>query len=94
MATANFNIQPEDGWVAVTAAGVDFIKIRQYPRTQPFYVTSAASPPAATVRGFLVDKCEDFYVDVPTTELFYVRTTRAKPDIDLRIDVFSVPTTP
>lgn len=93
MATANFNIQPEDGWVAVTAADVKFIKIAQYPRTQPFYVTLAASPPAKTVRGYLVDKCEDFWVDVPSgTERYYVRTTNSKPDIDLRIDVLTVAT--
>lgn len=86
--TANFNIQPQDGWVTITTAGVDFIKIRQYPRSQSFYVTSAASAPAATVRGYLVDCEEEFVVNVPISTNFYVRAVNAKPDISLRIDVF------
>lgn len=91
MATANFSIQPEDGWVPVTAADVKLIKIRQYPRTQPFYVTLAAAPPANTVRGYLVDKCEEFFINVPSgAERYYVRTINSKPDIDLRIDVLTI----
>lgn len=90
MATANFNIQPDDGWVAVTSAGVNFIKIRQYPKTQPFYVTTGSSTPAATVRGYRVD-CEEFWCDVTVTDNFYVRAVSPKPDLDLRIDVFSNP---
>ena len=89
MATANFNIQPDDGWVAVTAAGVNFIKIRQYPKSQPFYITTGSSTPALTVRGYLVD-CEEFWVNVPVADNYYVRAVSAKPDQDLRIDVFSV----
>lgn len=87
-ATANFNIQPQDGWVAITAAGVDFIKVRQYPRSQPFYITSNATPPASTVRGYLVDCEEEFLVNVPIATNFYVRAVNAKPDLALRIDVF------
>lgn len=45
MATANFQVQPEDGWVTV-ASNVDFIRIRQYPKTQPFYVTTGSSAPS------------------------------------------------
>ena len=89
MATANFNIQPDDGWVAVTSAGVDFIMIRQYPSSQPFYVTTDTSTPANTVRGFRVDR-EHFWCDVPVSQNFYVRAENFKPDIDLRIDVFYV----
>lgn len=94
MATANFVIQPEDEWVAVTAAGVNFIKIRGYPDSQAFYVTSAATTPAATVRGYRVD-CHEFEVNVATTDNYYVRVTNPKPgvaDEGLRIDVFSIPT--
>lgn len=93
MATANFNIQPNDGWVEVTSAGVDFIKIRQYPSSQPFYVTTGPSTPASTVRGFRVD-CDEFWCDVPVSDKYYVRTENFKPDIDLRIDVFFITTTP
>ena len=91
MATTNFNIQAEDGWVAVTDAGVDFILIRQYPDTQPFYVTTGANTPAATVRGYRVD-CHEFKVDVPVEDNFYVRAVNPKPDSDLKIDVFYVET--
>lgn len=94
MATANFSINPEDGWVAVTSAGVNFIRIRGYPDSQPFYVTSNPTAPASTVRGYRVDCGEDFYVNVPVTDNFYVRTTNPKPDIDFRVDVFFVLTTP
>lgn len=48
MATANFNLDAEDGWTAVTAAGVDFIRIRSNTNNHAFFVTSAASPPANT----------------------------------------------
>lgn len=93
MATANFYIQPDDGWVAVTSAGVDFIMIRQYPNSQPFYVTTGTTTPANTVKGFRVD-CEQFWCDTPVAQNFYVRTENFKPDTDLRIDVFYLPTTP
>ncbi len=93
MATANFNIQPNDGWVKVAEA-VDFIRISQYPRSQPFYVTTNGSTPAITVKGFRVDCEDDFYVDVPITDSVYVRAENFKPDIDLRIDVFYIATTP
>lgn len=89
MATANFNIQPQDGWVEITSAGVDFIRIHQYPETQPFYVTTGSSTPAATVRGYRVDYAE-FWCNVPVADKFYVRTTNPKPDLPLRIDVFYV----
>lgn len=89
MATANFDIQPDNGWVAVTAAGVDFIKIRQYPTSQPFYVTTGATTPASTVRGFRVD-CDEFWCDVPVADNYYVRAENFKPDRPLRIDVFFV----
>jgi hypothetical protein len=45
MATANFNINAEDGWVAVTPAGVDFVRIRSNTPKHAFYVTDAASTP-------------------------------------------------
>lgn len=93
MATANFNIQPNDGWVEVTSAGVDFIRIRQYPKSQPFYVTTGSSTPALTVRGYRVD-CEEFWCDIRVADKFYVRAENFKPDTDLRIDVFFVATTP
>jgi hypothetical protein len=48
MATANFNLDAEDGWTAVTVAGVDFIRIRSNTNNHAFFVTSAASPPANT----------------------------------------------
>jgi hypothetical protein len=92
MATANFTIKPEQGWVAVTTAGVSFLRIRSSTHNHPFYVTSGSSAPAATVLGFKVD-CNDFWVDVPTTDIFYVRTTQNQPTGNT-ISVFSLPTAP
>ena len=90
MATANFNIQPNDGWVAVTPGAVNYVLIKQYPVSHPIYVTSAASPPASTVRGYRVADGAAFVMNVPTTDIFYVRTENFKPDVDLRVDVFYI----
>ncbi len=46
MATANFSINAEDGWVAVTSAATDFIHIRSNTPNHAFFVTSAATLPA------------------------------------------------
>lgn len=90
MATANFNIQPEDGWTAVTDAGVDFIRIRNTDNKVPFYVTSGSTAPAATDIGYKVG-CEDFWCDVATAELFYVRTVENRPE-GMTISVFFLET--
>ena len=91
MATANFSIKPSDGWVQITdlADGVAFIRVRGYPKTQPFFITASSSTPSASARGFLVD-CHDFWVNVLTDEDYYVRVTNPRGDSDLRIDVFTI----
>lgn len=90
MATANFTIDPEDGWTAVTSAGVNFIAIRSNTPNHAFYVTSAASLPAATVVGYKV-QCHEFKVNVPTTDNYYVRSAENQPR-GTRIDVFYIAT--
>lgn len=93
MATANFSIDAEDGWVAVTSAGVDFIRIRSNTPKHAFFVTTDASTPASTVIGYK-QQCDDgFWCDVPVTDNFYVRVAENLPQ-DTRIDVFYVLTTP
>lgn len=90
--TANFiSIDPEDGWVAVTAAAVSFIKIRSS-TGHGFYVTCANSAPAASVVGFKHQCKEPFWVDtpVPTGYLYYVRTFENQPHGNT-ISVFSIP---
>lgn len=90
--TANYtSIDPEDGWVAVTAAAVSFIKIRSS-TGHGFYVTCANSAPAATVVGFKHQDDEPFFVDtpVPTGYLYYVRTVTNQPKGNV-ISVFSIP---
>lgn len=47
MATANFSIKPEDGWVAITSGTVAFIRVNRYPASMPFYITSGSSAPSA-----------------------------------------------
>ena len=94
MAVEVFDITPEDGWVAITDAGVDYIRIRSNTMKHGFYITSGAAPPAATDPGYRID-CEtgDFYMDVPTAELFYARTVPSLPG-KTTISVFSLAITP
>lgn len=91
MATAHFDIQPEDGWVKVADGSVDFIAIKQFPTNQVFYVTTGSSTPAANTVGFRVD-CEQFWADVTIADNFYVRTDRPVQGEGTRIFVFTVPT--
>jgi hypothetical protein len=92
MATANFSIDAEDGWTAVTSAGVDFIKIRSNTNKHAFFVTTNPTTPASTVIGYKVT-CEDFWCDVPVADNFYVRVMENLPQ-ETRFDVFFVATTP
>lgn len=92
MATANFFIDAEDGWTAVTSDGVDFIRIRSNTPKHAFYVTTGDTTPAATVIGYKV-QCDDFWCDVPVAENFYVRTIENLPQ-ETRFDVFFVTTSP
>lgn len=90
MATANFLIAPEDGWIAVTSAGVDYIRIRSNTTNQPFFITTDSTPPAASVQGYKVD-CGEICIDSPVADNFYVRagdTVAGKS----RFDVFFVAT--
>lgn len=89
MATANFSIDAEDGWVAVTSAGTNFVRIRSNTPNHAFFVTSAASLPAATVTGYKVQCAEGFWVDVPNTDNYYVRIPENLPQ-ETRIDVFFI----
>jgi hypothetical protein len=86
MATANFNLDAEDGWVAVTSNPTNFIRIRSNTPKHPFFVTSGSSTPASTVIGYKVH-CEDFYCDVEVTDNYYVRIGENVPQ-NTRIDVF------
>lgn len=90
MATANFNINAEDGWTAVTAAAASFIRIRSNTPNHAFFVTTGSTPPAATVIGYKV-QCDDFWCDVavPTGELYYVRASENLPQ-NTRFDVFYI----
>lgn len=90
--TANFEINPADGWTAVTTDDVDFIKIRSS-TGHGFYVTAADSEPAASVVGFKHQNCEEpFWVDVPapTGYIWYVRTVENQPH-GSTISVLAIP---
>lgn len=90
MATANFFINAEDGWTAVTSAGVDFIQIRSNTPNHAFFITTSPSAPASSVVGYKVT-CESFWCDVPVADNFYVRLAENLPQ-NTRIDVFFVST--
>lgn len=45
MATANFYVEPQDGWVAV-ASDVAFIRISQFPHRHAFWVTTDSQAPS------------------------------------------------
>ncbi len=89
MATANIDLDAEDGWVAVVTGGCDFVRIRSNTPGHAFFVTNAGSTPAATVIGYKV-QCDDFWCDVPINDNVYVRTAENVPQ-QTRIDVFYVP---
>ena len=89
MATANFTIKAEDGWVEVTSAGTNFVKITSNVPKHPFFVTSAASAPAATAVGFKVEDDDGFCVNVANTDKYYVRVPGNTPN-NTRIDVFYI----
>ncbi len=93
MPTANFYIQPDDGWVQVTSAGVDAIRISAHP-SSTLFVATGSSTPSADHKGIGLYCGKVFWTDTPETENFYVRTINFKSDGDLRVDVYSVPTTP
>lgn len=96
MATANFNVKnsgPGGAWFAVTSAGVDFIAIRSNSNNHPFFVTTGSSTPNASVIGYKVTDADEFWVDVPVTENYYVRVPGNVPP-ETRIDVFYVLTSP
>lgn len=92
MATANFNphtLGVGGNWFAVTSAGVDFIRIRSNTNNHPFFVTTGSSLPAQSVVGYKVSDCDEFWVDVPVADNFYVRCPTNIPP-NSRIDVFYV----
>lgn len=86
MATANFNIDAEDGWTQVVPAAAAFVKIRSNTPKHAFYVTTSATAPAADVIGYKVH-CEDFWVDVSSTDPYWVRVIENLPQ-ETRFDVF------
>lgn len=88
MATANFDIDAEDGWVKVADGPVDFIMIRSNTPNHAFFITTSTGAPAASVIGYKVI-CNEFWCDVKVTDDFYVRTAENLPQ-DTRFDVFSV----
>ena len=90
MATANFDIAAADGWVAVTAAAVDFIRIRSNTPNHAIFISTGSTAPASTVVGYKIIGDDDFWCNVPVADNFYVRTAENLPH-KTRVDVFSVP---
>ena len=90
MATANFNIKQDDGWVAVTSADNSFIRIRSNTPQSEVYVTTGTSTPALSVIGYKIIH-KDFWVNVAagTGVKYYVRTVNQTPG-GTRIDVFTI----
>lgn len=100
MATKNYKIGPQDGWVKVLDAGVAFVvQISAYPHTHPFYVWGdpIATPTAADV-GVLV--CHSaFHIensnDIGNVDAFWVRTSNpSNQGGRIRIDLYTDGGTP
>ncbi len=91
MATANFFIDAEDGWTAVTAADVGFIRIRSNTPKHAFFVTTSATAPASTVIGYKV-QCDEFWADIRNAagDFYWVRVAENLPQ-ETRFDVFTLP---
>lgn len=86
MATANFNINAEDGWVSVTPASTTTVKIRSNTPRHAFFVTTSATTPDADEIGYKVH-CSEFWVDVTSSEAYFVRVAENLPQ-ETRFDVF------
>lgn len=91
MATNNFSIGPSDGWVQIATAP-KFVRVSNYPATQPYYLYAGATSPASTVIGVLM--CHHpFKVNVTMTENLYARVVNpnanGKTD-KIRLDVFTI----
>lgn len=89
MPTVNVSIAPDDGWVLLATAP-KFARVSAVPHTAQFYITAAASLPAATVVGVLC--CHHpFKVNVTMTENLYGRVVTPQSDGQkIRLDVFSI----
>ncbi len=93
MASAVYNIKPEDGWVQVTAADVSFIRIRST-ANHGFFVECSATQPAATTLGYYCnsdgDTDDDFFSTTGVAgSFFWVRTSEGRPS-GSKIYVFSL----
>lgn len=99
MATKNFYIGPQDGWVKVLSTGAAHsVRISAYPHTQPFYVYGDPSTvPSSETRGISV--CHHPFkvmnsTDEGNTDAFYVRVPNPCGDAEaadgrLRLDVYT-----
>ncbi len=93
MASAVYDIKPEDGWVQVTAADVSFIRIRST-ANHGFFVESSSTRPLATTLGYYCnsdgDTDDDFFSTVGVAgSFFWVRTSEGRPG-GSKIYVFSL----
>lgn len=99
MATKNYSVGPQDGWVkVVTASKFAVLRISAFPHTHPFYVFGdPTAVPTAATQGVLVCH-KPFCVENSTTagnvDAFYVRVVNNNPssftaDGRTRFDVYA-----
>lgn len=88
MATENFFVSAEDGWVAITDSPPSCIKIRSNTSNSAFFIATGSTTPDADVTGYKVQSGE-FCVDVESSENYYIRVLGSPPQ-KTRFDVFTV----
>lgn len=97
MATKNYNVGPQDGWLqVVTGVGtaINLLRISAYPYTHPIQVYGGTAAPAATDLGIRVCH-KPFFINVAANgDTFWVKSVNpldGSPTFDgrIRIDVYS-----
>jgi len=92
MATAVYEITPQDGWVQVTSGSTKLVKIRQYPLTHPILITSGSSDPvlngsnASGTITFADQVAEDDTVTIGTTTFTFTATPTEDTDVEIGTD--------
>lgn len=92
MATANFNINAEDGWIEVVGVGSDFVRISSNTSRHAIFVTDGTTTPAASVIGYKII-CDEFWCNTTNPNKYYVRVASNVPQETL-VDVFYIATAP
>ena len=92
MATANYYIAENDGWVEIAQANSE-VRVSGVPHNHPYYLWAGSTAPGASDEGILM--CHHpFQTTNPMTDKLYARIVNPVPNSKnngkLRLDVFTI----